>query len=134
MNNFALDYFLFAFMVSFGVLQLAATWGRLYGLSFFRKRLSGYIFAAIMVGVACWWFYRVDRNIPDIGGGLSGPSLFGLLILAIIATLVLTIVIASILKARWGSSDPGRVEGFEALKRTTYLKAIARRFRGEGRD
>lgn len=117
-------------MVSLGVLQLVAAWGRLEGLSFFRRRYLGYIFAAVMVGVGYWWFFRVDRNIPDTAGGPSGPALFGYLIAALAITILLTLIISSVFKARWGRSNPEEgLEGLETLKRMTYLQALKRGFR-----
>lgn len=124
------DYFLFVFMVSLGVLQLVAAWGRLEGLSFFRKKYLGYIFAAVMIGVGYWLFFRVDRNIADTEGGLTGPLLFSLLFAALIIAILFTLIISSAINARWGRSDPkGEQDGFEALKRMTYLQAIKRGLR-----
>ena len=123
------DYLLFVFMVSLGVLQLVAAWGRLGGLSFFRRRYLGYIFATVMVGVGYWWFFRVDRNLHDFEGGISGPWLFAYLIAALITAILLTLIISSAAKARWGQSDlEGKQEGLENLKRMTYLQAIKRGF------
>ena len=123
-------------MVSFGVFQLAASWGRLKGLYLFRKRPTGYVFAAVMAGVACWWFFRVDRSIPDTEGGLAGAQLFAFMLLALIATTILTILVSSVIKARWGSSnsDDASERGLEALKKMTYLQAITRSLgkRGKG--
>ena len=119
-------------MVSLGVLQLVAAWGRLEGLSFFRRRYLGYIFAAVMVGVGYWWFFRVDRNIPATAGGISGPTLFGYLIAALAITILLTLIISSAVKARWGRSNPEEgQDGLETLKRMTYLQALKRGFQGK---
>lgn len=124
------EYILFVFMVSLGVLQLVAAWARLEGLSFFRRRYLGYIFAAVMVGVGCWWFFRVDRNIPDTEGGLSGPLLFIFLFVALIIAILFTLIISSAINARWSRSNPeGEQDGFESLKRMTYLQAIKRGWR-----
>lgn len=121
-------------MVSIGVLQLVAAWGRLEGLSFFRRRYLGYIFAVMMVGVGYWWFFRVDRNIPDIAGGPSGPALFGYVVAAVAIAMLLTLIISSAVKARWGRSNPEEVpDGIEALKRITYLQALKRGFRGKNK-
>ncbi len=119
------DYLLFVFMVSLGVLQLVAAWGRLEGLSFFRRRYLGYIFAAVMVGIGYWWFFRVDRNIPATAGGITGPWLFAYLFAALAIAILVTLIISSAVKARWGQSHPeGEGEGLEALKGRTYLQAI----------
>ena len=123
-------YLLFVFMVSLGVLQLVAAWVRLEGISFFRKKYLGYIFATVMVGVGYWLFFRVGRNIPDTEGGLSGPLLFGFLLAALIAAILFTLIISSAINARWGrSAAEGEQDGFEALKRMTYLQAIKKGLR-----
>ena len=124
------DYFLFVLIVSLGVLQLVTAWGRLDGLSFFRRRYLGYIFAVVVVGLGYWWFFRVDRNIPDTAGGPSGPALFGYLVAGVAASVLLTLIISSAVKARWGRSYLEEVpDGLEALKRMTYLQAIKRGLR-----
>jgi hypothetical protein len=124
------DYLLFVFMVSLGVLQLVAAWGRLEGLSFFRRRYLGYILAAVMVGFGYWLFFRVDRNIPDTEGGLSGPWLFSYLVAALAISILLTLIISSLVKARWGRSNPERGNaGLEALKTMTYFQALKRGLR-----
>jgi len=124
------EYFLFVFSVSLGVLQLVAAWVRLDGLSFFRRRYLNYIFAAAMVGISYWWFFRVDRNIPDTAGGLSGPLLFSFLLAALALAIFLTLIISSAINARWGKSNPEDAkEGFEALRSTTYFQAIKKGLR-----
>ena len=124
------DYFLFVFMVSLGVLQLAAAWARLEGISFFRRRYLGYIFAAVMVGISYGWFFRVDRNLHDIDGGLAGPLQLGFIVAALALAIFLTLIISSAVNARRVRSNPeGEEEGIEALKRMTYLQAIKRGLR-----
>jgi hypothetical protein len=124
------DYLLFVLIVSLGVLQLITAWGRLDGLSFFRRRYLGYLFAVVFVGVGYWWFFRVDRNIPDIAGGPSGPALFGYLVAGVGAAMLLTLIISSAVKARWGRPYLKEIpDGLAALKTMTYLQAIKRGFR-----
>lgn len=124
------DYVLFVFIVSLGVLQLAAAWAGLDGLSFFRRRYLGYIFAAVMVGVGYWWFFRIDRNIPDTAGGLSGPLLFSLLFAALIGAILVTLIISSVINARRSRSDlEDEHGGLDSLRSMTYLQAIRRGWR-----
>ncbi|RLC70642.1 MAG: hypothetical protein DRI26_06715 [Chloroflexi bacterium] len=124
------DYFLFVFIVCFGVLQFVAAWARLDGLSFFRRRCLGYIFAAVMVGLGYWWFFRIDRNIPDTEGGLSGPLLFSFLLAAMFVALLLTLIISSVINAPRSRSNPeDEQEGLDSLKNMTYFQAIKRGLR-----
>ena len=126
----ALDYILFIFMVSLGVLQLVAAWGRFEGILFFSRRYLGYIFAAVMVSGGYWWFFRIDRNVPDTVGGMSGPWLFAYLVAALAMAIVITLLISSALKARWGRPDSeGEQRGLEVLKRMTFIQAISRAMR-----
>jgi uncharacterized membrane protein len=121
------DYILFVFMVSLGVLQFAASWGRLEGISFFPRRYLGYIFAAVMVSVGYWWFFRIDRNVPDTAGGISGPWLFAYLVAGLAIAIVITLLVSSAVKARWGRPDSeGEQRGLEVLKRMTFIQAIIR--------
>jgi len=125
-----LDYFLFVFMVSLGVFQLAASWVKLEGMSFFPRRYLGYIFAAVMISGGYGWFFGVDRNIADTAGGISGPFLFGYLFGALFLALLVTLLFSSAVKARWGRPDSeGEQSGFEVLKRMTFFQAIHRDFR-----
>jgi len=77
-----LDYFLFVFMVSLGVFQLAASWVKLDGILFFPRRYLGYIFAAVMISGGYGWFFGVDRKpFPRLDGYpaflLSGQGTMG---------------------------------------------------------
>ena len=117
-------------MVSLGVFQLAASWVKLEGISFFPRRYLGYIFAVLMIGGGYGWFFRVDRDIPDTAGGISGPFLFGYLFGALFLALLVTLLFSSAVKARWGRPDSeGEQRGFEVLKRMTFLQAINRDLR-----
>jgi uncharacterized membrane protein len=124
------DYLLFVLMVCLGVLQFVAAWGRLEGISFFPRRYLGYIFATVMVTGGYWLFFRIDRNVPDTAGGISGPWLFAYLVAALAIAIVFTLLISSAVKARWGRPDSeGEQRGLEVLKRMTFIQAISRAMR-----
>ncbi len=125
-----LDYFLFVFTVSLGVFQLAASWIKLEGISFFPRRYLGYIFAVVMVSVGYGWFFSVGRNIADTEGGISGPFLFGYLFGALFLALLVTLLFSSLVRARWGRPDSeGEQRGLNVLKRMTFIQAISRDLR-----
>ncbi len=133
-ETFGADYLLLVFMASLGVLQLAAAWRRLGGLSLFlRRRYLGYIFAVAIISGGYWLFFSEPRNIPDYAGGLGGSQLFIYTIAGIAIAGLLTLVVSSALNARWGHSSTGEEEGLDALKSMTYLQAIKRGFREKSR-
>ena len=121
------DYILLVFMVSLGVLQFVAARVKLEGISFFPRRYMGYIFAVLMVIGGYGWFFRIDRNIPDTAGGISGPWQFAYLVAGLAIAVVLTLLLSSAVKARWGRPDSeGEQRGLEVLKRMTFIQAIIR--------
>jgi hypothetical protein len=121
------DYLLFVSIVSLGVLQFVAAWGKLGGISFFPRRYLGYIFSAVMISGGYWWFFRIDRNIPDTSGGISGPWLFAYLVAGLAIAIACTLLVSSVVKARWGRPDSeGEQRGLEVLKRMTFIQAITR--------
>jgi len=133
-ETFGADYLLLVFMVSLGVLQLAAAWRRLGGLSlFFRRRCLGYIFAVVIIGAGYWLFFSEPRDIPDYAGGLGGSQQFIYTLAGIAIASLLTFSVSSALNARWGRSGTGDEEGLDALKRMTYLQAVKRGFKGKSR-
>lgn len=133
-ETFGADYLLLVFMVSLGVLQLAAAWRRLDGLSLFlRRRYLGYIFAVAIICGGCWLFFSEPRNIPDYAGGLGGSQLFIYTIAGIAIAGLFSLVASSALNARWGHSSTGEEEGLDSLKTMTYLQAIKKGLLGKSR-
>jgi hypothetical protein len=123
-----LEYFLFVFMASCGVIQIAAAYSRLHGLMFFRRPLWGYVFAAVVTPLAFLWFFKSEnRNVP----GLEGSQQFGDFCLGFIAAVVFSALFSSLLRARDALhlGEGEAPEGLEALREMTYLQAIRRRLR-----
>jgi len=125
MIRLALEYLLFIFVASCGVLQLAAVHSRLEGLSFFKKPLAGNLFGGLaIVGAFVWFFAIENRNVP----GLEGSQQLGFFSLGAFLAIVFTLAVSSIVKA--GMAPPqmesGRERGLDALKGMTYFQAIRR--------
>ena len=125
MFSFAVDYYLMVVISACGVLQIAASVGRLDALLLFKARLRAYSFGiALAVIGPVLFFATAERNINDFEGGLDGNFQGLFFILGTITALVLTATVTSFINR--GMSAPTRIEnGVETLKRTTYARAIA---------
>jgi len=128
----ALEYLLLVFICCCGLLQLMAVRGGYSGVSFFRGRVPGYIFATLTVGGALLWFFLLeDRCVP----GLEGSQVFALFLAAAVLSLIFTLSLSSLLNSSRLRGEENPEPGLDALRRMTYLQAIARRFRkGRGDD
>ena len=150
MLKLALEYFLFIFLASLGVLQIAASYANLRGLSFFTRPIWGYIFGSLAVAGGFSWFYTVANPNPEVASAITlgdifrygwsnpypdkglimgeGESVFFFL-LAIVCALLITIVVSSIVKSGIPPRTPERMneeapKGLEALKDMTLFQAI----------
>lgn len=128
------DYLFFILLASFGVLQVAAAYARLSGLSFFRRRLWGYLLGVMALGGGFGWFFAAEeRNAWPV---LGEAQMFGLFLGAVVCVLPLTALIAGVVRARPGreslSAGDGQ-QGLEELRTMTLFKAL-RRNRSNRRD
>ena len=88
-GSFALDFFVFAFIASLGVLQMVASYTALRGLLFIRVRsLAFFLGLATTVLGFLWFFLSEPRNLPDSNGGLDGNQIAGLYTLGAGASLI----------------------------------------------
>lgn len=138
MTQFVLDYTLWAFACALAVLQAAAAWSGLSGLLFFRRWPAGTlrVSLAIIVLAYFWFFASAERNQPDTGLGLDGPTQSQWFAVAAGAAFLLTLVLSSIVNHRWGRAhgwdpveDRCSLLGAEWLRRTTFARALAARAR-----
>ena len=75
MFTFATDYFLLVFVACVGVVQVAASSGRMTGLLIFKSPLvARTLGSAVAVSAFVWFFSTGTRNINDYEGGLDGPT------------------------------------------------------------
>lgn len=153
MLTLAGEFFLFIFLASLGVLQIAASYTKLRGLSFFRSPIWGYIFGSLAVAGGFSWFYIVGNPHPEVGYAITFGDIFrygwsnpkpagtGLImgegecvvffLLAIICALLTTMAISSIVKFRISPRTPEEMnkegpKGLAALKDMTFFQAITR--------
>ncbi len=124
-----MDYFLFVFVASLGVLQLAAAHGRLYGLLLFNRLVSSVLGLALALSAFTWFFASESRNLPDTAGGLDGNQQAMLFCAGALAALLTTLVLSSL--RHWslvGDGEPA--SGLEALRHTNYLRALVKGLNG----
>ena len=122
---FALDYFVFVFIAALGVLQMVAAHSALRGLLFIRVRPLAFLTGLVTTALAFVWFFLSEpRNIPDTAGGLDGNQMGGLFAVASGSALVLTLLLSSISNRSLGRSVQQFNPGLDALRETTYLKAL----------
>lgn len=162
MLTFVGVYFLFIYLASLGVLQIAVSYSKLRGLSFFTRPIWGYIFGFLAIVGGFSWFYIVGSPHPEVAYTISVGDLFrygfsnpnppsiGLILgagesvffflLAVGFALLTTIAISSIVKFRLSPRIPEEMkeeapEGLEALKGMTFFQAITRSLRnGQGKE
>ena len=129
MFSLAVDYYLMVVISACGVLQVAASVGRLDALLVFRNSSMARAFGiALAVLGPVLFFGTAERNINDYEGGIDGNFQGLFFILGTITALALTAFVTSFVNR--GMSDPTQIEnGFETLKRTTYARAIANNLR-----
>lgn len=146
MSPLELEYFLFAFIASCGILQLAAALSKLKGLLFLGKVVGGYVLATLTIGGAFGWFFawgnRLQEKIIQIG--LEGAQQFYYFILAafsalaftLIASSVVNLVSASLFSLGKGKPNSTRAKqpvkaelGLDNLQEMTYFEAIWHSFR-----
>jgi hypothetical protein len=158
--TFVGEYFLFIFLSSLGILQIAASYTNLKGLSFFSRTAWGYIFGALLIVGGFSWFYIVGNRHPDVSYEITWLDLFRygwfisvpddtelvmgeseivvVFLLAVGCVLLITIVLSSIVKFRILPGTPEDIsgkaqEGLEVLKRMTFFQAITRNLRNRKR-
>ena len=124
-GSFSLDYFVFVLIAAFGVLQMVAAYSSLRGLLFIRSRPLAFLTGLATAALAFLWFFLSEpRNIPDTEGGLDGNDMGGLFTLAAGSALVLTLLFSSVrnwsMGGKWQRSGPG----LDALRETSYIKAL----------
>jgi len=162
MLTFIGEFSLFIYLASMGVLQIAASYSNLNGLSFFKRPKWGYIFGILAIGGGFSWFYIVGNPHPEVGYAITVSDIFvygwsnpkppdiGLImgegesiiffLFAVGCALLTTIVISSVVKSRISPRNPEEMnkdaqEGLEALKDMTFFQAITRSLRnGKGKE
>lgn len=124
MFSFAIDYYLTVSMAATGVIQIAACFGGLGGLVFFRSCIVARVVGAILVVAPMVWFFASEpRNINDYDGGLDANEQAIFFVLGALTSLILTLVVSSLVNLRMNSQVEPK-NGLDALRNTTYARAV----------
>ncbi len=127
MSDIVSGYFLLLFLSSIGVLQIAAAYAKLEGLSFFKRAFAGYILGTLLIGGTFAWFFTVhNHNMPTV---VQGWQQFGLSSAGIATAFLLTAAISSLIKLRAFPHREAGEGGVEELRRCTYFQALAQSWR-----
>jgi uncharacterized membrane protein len=121
-----LEYFLLVFAAALGVLQATVTYNKLVGLSFFRRKVCGYIFATLTILSALIGFFT--WNFRNAAGVVEGAQQFGFFAIAVIAAIILTLVLSSLLKHSKVRGNNAQHDGLEAFKDITFFQILQQRF------
>ena len=129
MFSFAVDYYLMVVISAFGVLQIAASLGRLDALFLFKNPLMARAFGIVLAVIGpVLFFATTERNINDYEGGLDGNVQGMFFILGTITALALTVAVTSFVNR--SMEHPTQIEnGIESVKRTNYTRALANNIR-----
>jgi hypothetical protein len=124
MGQIYLDYFLLTFMGNLGILQLAAAYAGIKGLTLFDRPLYCYLLAVALIAGGFAQFFLLGGHTPRTI--IEGTAQFGCLVGGAAAAIATTILISSVVRLRMAHSE-GQGIGLEALKGTTYLRLILKR-------
>ena len=126
MFTFATDYFILVFAATIGVLQIAASLGRLNGMLLIKglwaTRALG---LALVVGAFVWFFGTADRNINDYSGGLDAPTQALFFFFGSFAGVGFTFLASSLVNLRMNGQRPSPEAGLDALRYTNYVRALS---------
>ena len=126
MSSFAIDYYILVVVAAFGVIQFAASMGRLRGLLVIKSPLIARAASLVLVVAAFVWFFDPEtRNINDYEGGLDGNIQVLYFFLGAVTAIIVTVVISSFVNARMRAGVPAPRDGLDALRHTTYFRALA---------
>ena len=125
MITFATDYFILVFVASMGVLQIAASLGRLNGLLFFKSPPAARAFGIVLIVAAFIWFFSTgSRNVNDYNGGLDAPTQALFFFLGALAGVGVTFLVSSMVNLRMNGQEPSPEAGLDALRETNYIRAL----------
>ena len=130
MFSFAIDYYLFVFGASVGVIQVAVSLGSLKGLLIVKPPIVARVGGlALAVASFVWFFATETRNINDFEGGLDAPSQVLFFFLGALSALLATLIVSSLVNAGLNGDDSEPTGGLDALKSSNYGRALTRSLR-----
>lgn len=118
----ALEYSASVFVSVLGVFQITAAYNDLRGISFFNKKVYGYIFGFIAIILSYAAFFTWNKR--NATGIIEGPEQFFLFVPALAIALVFTLLLSSFIKGKQFEGSIPKQNGLEALKEATYIQVI----------
>ena len=118
----AFEYFFVVFVAAVGVIQAAAAYNGINGISFFNRKIYAFFFMFITLGSAITAFFTWNERNPT--GVIEGREQFFFFMLAIVSAIGFTLVLSSLLK-HW-SLNGNKVlnDGLDTLKEVTFFQAL----------
>jgi hypothetical protein len=102
-----LSYWLLATACVFGVLQIAASYAGIKGLSLFNRPVFGYVIGgAVIVGVSFWFYSTAPMTVIDLW---AGGKQFGLFVAGLATALVLNALLCFFVRLRTAKSQSQEV-------------------------
>lgn len=127
MFTFATDYYLCVLAATIGVLQIAASIGKIQGLLIFKSnaiaRGGG---LALAVSAFVWFFSTGPRNLNDYEGGLDANTQGLFFFLGAFTAVVVTYAVTSVINHRMAGPQAPIDAGLDAVRDTSYARALAR--------
>ncbi|MBI4294730.1 MAG: hypothetical protein HY669_01015 [Chloroflexi bacterium] len=125
MNFLALHYVAFVFIAALGVIQAACARSGRRGLMFFGNVALCYLFCALAVIGAFWWFFSTgDRTL--LNPRIEGSGLFFGFSTGMILAVATTFFISSFVNADRLAVGPSQPSGLDALREMTFFQAVVR--------
>jgi len=123
----SLFFFLFVFLGSVGVLQIATSYNRMKALSLFNSPKVGYIFGICAIVCSILTFYLTgNRNV--IAPRLEGAQMLGFTFLGLVAAVAVTLTVTYYIKRKQveNVAEQEYPDGMEALEQEVYLPLMKR--------
>ena len=130
MSSMAIAYFILIAWGFFGVLQIAASHSRLYGLQLFPAGWKGYSAGSIITaGAFLWFFASGNRTIEGHISGVQGAEQFELILGGVVAAIAFTAILVSLLRIK--SKAVKETSGFslEQVRKMTYFEIVMKLIR-----
>ena len=123
MINFPLDYFIYVFVSSIAVIQLAAIKSGLNRLLIIKNKFVTKLCAFILIPTSAIIFiYSENRIINDYEGGLDANEQFLIFSFACVATFIITCLLTSLYsKSEIDISDLKGINGIDALSNYSFI-------------
>jgi hypothetical protein len=135
-SAFLIDYLLWVFVSTAGVMQFAAARSGLWGVLYVRRWPRATMAASVLVvhAAAVWFFITGERNQPDTGLGLDANVQSFWFAMSAAGAVITTLVATSIINHSWGRNHGWDTQSGQAppmsltwLSRTTFFHAIRAR-------